>query len=280
MNTRAALAGMCVLAALALAGGGAWWAFASDPVEAPATEADAGPLPVPPIPPRIAEGGDYERCLSMVGTDPDGAAAFADAWEATGGGEGAAHCRGLAQVALGNAGAGAEIMETLAHRSDKPAAARASLYGQAGQAWLMAGEARRAYGAGTMALALQSEDPDLYIDRSVAAASLDRFGDALDDLKHALELDPRRADALVLRAAAWRHLARMDQAQDDVDHALAIDPENAEAYLERGILRQRRGDRAGARSDWERAMALAPDSATEDLAQQNLALLEAGPERR
>ena len=66
----------------------------------------------------------------------------------------------------------------------------------------------------------------------------------------------------------------------DVGRALDLDPEDPDAFLERGILRQRRGDPAGARKDWEKAVALSPDSATGDLAQQNLALLEAGPDRR
>jgi regulator of sirC expression with transglutaminase-like and TPR domain len=68
----------------------------------------------------------------------------------------------------------------------------------------------------------------------------------------------------------------LGRAQDDVDRAIALDPDDAEALLERGILRQRRADQAGARNDWERAIALAPDSATADLAEQNLALLQAG----
>ena len=102
----------------------------------------------------------------------------------------------------------------------------------------------------------------------------------MDDLTHALDLDPRRADALVFRGAAWRHLGHPELAQDDIDRAFAQDPENPDALLERGILRQRRGDREGARRDWEHAIALSPDTATGDLAQQNLALLEAGPDRR
>jgi Tfp pilus assembly protein PilF len=102
----------------------------------------------------------------------------------------------------------------------------------------------------------------------------------VDDLSHALELDGKRPDALVLRAAAWRHEGHLDLAQDDVDRAISQDPDNPEAYLERGILRQRRGDRAGAQADWQHAATLAPDSATSDLAEQNLALLEAGPEQK
>ncbi len=111
------------------------------------------------------------------------------------------------------------------------------------------------------------------------AGTLGQYQDAVDDLTHALDIDANRADALVLRAAAWRHLGQLELAQDDVDRALMREPENPEAYLERGILRQRRGDRTGAQSDWMEAKTLAPDSGTSDLAEQNLALLEAGPER-
>lgn len=281
MYRRVALIGGVVLIALAAATGGAWWVGRATPVpEAAVDPADTRALPIPPIPPRIAEGAEYDRCLGMLASDPASASAFADAWEATGGGEGATHCRALADIALGEAERGADIMEKLAAGSRGQAAARASVYGQAGQAWLMAGVPGRAYGSATMALSLTPDDPDLLIDRSVASASLERYHDAIDDLTHALDLDPRRSDALVFRGAAWRHLGQLDLAQDDIDRAFAQDPENPDALLERGIMRQRRGDREGARQDWEQAIALSPDSATGDLAQQNLALLEAGPERR
>ena len=242
-------------------------------------DGDEAGLPIPPIPPRIAEGEDYDRCLSMLNDDPEGAAAFAEAWEQTGGGDPATHCRALAEVALGEAETGAEMMDKLAGHSTEPPAARASVYAQAGQAWLIAGMADRAYAAATMALSLTPDDEDVLIDRSVAAATLERYKDAAEDLTHALDIDGRRPDALVLRAAAFRQLGSLDRAQEDVDRALGQDPDSPEALLERGILRQRRGDRAGARRDWERAIALSPDTATADLAQQNLALLEAGPAR-
>ncbi len=241
---------------------------------------DEQALPIPPIPSRIAAGEDYDRCLGLLSTDPAGANVFADAWEATGGGEGAAHCRALAEITLGEPDKGAELMERLANASHASAAARASIYGQADQAWLMAGEPGRAFGAATLALSLTPDDPGLLIDRSIAAATLERYDDAVDDLTHALDFDPQRTDALVFRGAAWRHLNQMGLAQDDIDRAFAQDADNADALLERGILRQRRGDRDGARRDWERAITLLPNSATGDLAQQNLALLEAGPDRR
>lgn len=279
MRKRNATMAAAALAVL-LGGAGVAWhqgLLTSDPA---ALDDLPNDLPIPPVPPRIAEGADYEKCMAMLGSDPEGANGFADAWYATGGGEGAQHCLALAKIQLGDEAVGADMLEKLAAHSAAPAVARATVFGQADQAWLMAGEPSRALGAATMALSLSPDDPDLLIDRSVAAATLGQYEDAIDDLSHALELDSRRPDALVLRAAAWRHTGHLDLAQDDVDRAITMDPENPEAYLERGILRERSGDRAGAHRDWVEAKSLAPDSATSDLAEQNLALLEAGPDRR
>jgi tetratricopeptide (TPR) repeat protein len=274
MANRLAVAGAAAVLLLSVAAGGIWW-WRADPVVAEAAE---DPLPIPPVPPRIAEGEDYDKCLGMLNSDPSGAFAFADAW--TNGGEAAAHCRALAQIALGDADLGADQLDALAASSHAAATARAAVFGQAGQAWMMAGTPDRAYASATNALELSPDDPDLLIDRAIAETSLERFQDAADDLSHALAADPRRVDALVMRAASWRQLNQLALAQDDIDRAFAEDGDDPDALLERGIIRQRRGDAAGARSDWQRAMELAPDTATGDLAQQNLALLEAGPERR
>ncbi len=284
MNKRAGLIGGVVLIAwVATAGNVGWdlrYVVPAKAEIAPDVGSGEPALPIPPIPPRIAEGEDYDRCLHMLNTNPAGANSFADAWEATGGGDGATHCHALAEIALGEPEKGAELMDRLAGASHAQPTARASLYGQAGQAWLMAGDPGRAFGSATLALSLTPDDADLLIDRSIAAASLERYEDAVDDLTQALDLDPRRADALVFRGAAWRHLGHLELAQDDIDRAFAREPENADVLLERGILRQRRGDGNGARRDWEQAVILSPDTATGDLARQNLALLEAGPNRR
>ncbi len=279
MNTRTAIIGGAALLVAAAAGLG-WTLLAPAPPEPIETADDSLPLPLPPVPPRIAEGGDYEKCLGMLTNDPAGAQNFAEAWEATGGGDGATHCLGLATIALGEPDKGAEILEQLADTSKGTNVARATVYGQADQAWMMAGDAGRAYAAATLALSLSPEDVDLLIDRAVAAGILERYQDAIDDLTHALDIDPKRPDAYTFRGSAWRHMGHLDLADDDITRALTLDPDQPEALLERGILRQRRNNADGARTDWERAIALAPDTATADLAQQNLALLEAGPVRR
>jgi tetratricopeptide (TPR) repeat protein len=281
MKTRTAIIGGAILLTLGAAAGGTWWALEPPPPEPIETvEDDGGLLPIPPVPPRIAEGADYEKCLGMLTNDPSGAQVYAEAWEATGGGDGATHCLALATVALGEPEKGADMLEQLAAKSRGTALSRATVYGQADQAWLMAGDAEHALGAATLALALSPTDPDLLIDRAVAGGILERYQDSIDDLTTALDIDPRRADAYTFRGSAWRHFGRLDLAQDDIDRALLLDPDRPDSLLERGILRQRRNDTNGARSDWERAITLSPDSPTADLAQQNLALLEAGPVQR
>lgn len=248
---------------------------APEPAEAP-----PAPLPVPPFPPRIATGETYEKCLATLTDDPDGARQIADAMAAEGGGDGAAHCQGLALIATGRPDLGAERLEVLAATSLAPDPARAMVYGQASQARLMANDPARARDDATSALKLAPGDVELLIQRASAFEAMENWMAAIADLNEVLTTDPHRADALVLRAADWRRAGKLDQAIADTDRAVALDPENAEALLERGIERQRLGNTAGARADWQKARELDPNSTTADLAEQNLALLDAGPNQR
>jgi tetratricopeptide (TPR) repeat protein len=247
--------GLGLILAVAAGGGIAWYRSGpSAPPESAASGAtpEALPdiLPLPPEMPRIADGPDYDRCLTLLRTDP------------------------------GEAERAAERLERLGNGSRAGNVARSQVFGQAAQAWMIAGDANRAYGAATIALTLAPQDAELLVDRSVILASLRRFSDALEDLDAALALEPERAEAWVLRAAALRRLDRVDQAVQAVERALVLAPDNAEGLLERGILRQLRGDVGGAQTDWRRAIELAPDTMAADLAQQNLELSEMGPARR
>jgi tetratricopeptide (TPR) repeat protein len=263
-----------LLGAIAAAG---WWLWPSSPDQQDEIVSD---LPLPPFPPRIAEGADYESCLAALADDPAGAAAMAESMLAGGGGDGAAHCQGLALIVTGKPEAGAVALEALAQRSEAPPMARAVVLGQAGQARLMAMQPDKAQADASEALVLSPADTELFIMRATAEGMLDHFQDAVGDLAAALQLDSSRVDALVSRAVFHRRLNELDLAQADVSRALTLDPDYADALLERGILRERMGDRAGARVDWEHAKGVDPNSTTADLAEQNLSLLEAGPERR
>lgn len=241
---------------------------------------DTPALPIPPFPPRIAESSTYEACLTTLANDPASALAEAEAWQASGGGDGALHCRGLALIAVGKPDSGAEVLEQMSQLSKAPALARALILGQAMQARLMMGQADVAAKDASMALALSPEDTELLIMRATAEGAREQFRLAVDDLTQALRLNPNRPDALVARAVMRRKLDELDKAKADVSAALKLTPNDPDALLERGILRQRMGDAAGARTDWEHAKDLDPNSTTADLAEQNLSLLEAGPTQR
>jgi len=238
----------------------------------PLVQQDAA-LPVPPEPPRLSQAPEYARCLDLLLADPAGARGLARDWHMQGGGEGAAQCEALAQLSLGEAEAAAEALERIAARSEAGLAARAGVLGQAAEAWRAAGKPQRATAAASLALALTPQDPDLLLERAMAA-------DALADLDLAVVLDADRAEAWIWRAAAQRRLDSLRPAEDSITTALRLAPRNVEALLERGILRQLRGEAEAARSDWERVLELAPDSPAADLAAQNLALIEAGPGQR
>jgi tetratricopeptide (TPR) repeat protein len=278
--SRHALLGAAVVVLAVALGGGWWWTNLEPRPPAPVPEASEEVLPLPPEPPRVADSPDYEACLGKLRDDAQGALGFAESWEARGGGDGARHCSALALLALGEPERAGSRLEALAARSAAGAAARAAVFGQAGQAWMVAGQALRAHGAFTLALALTPSDPELLVDRAIAAGMLGRFADSLVDADAALAQDGQRAEAWVFRAAALRHLDRAQEALRDIERALALEPGSPEALLERGILRQLQGDTAGARADWENVLANSPDSAAADLAQQNLALNAAGPARR
>jgi tetratricopeptide (TPR) repeat protein len=237
-------------------------------------------MPVPPFPPRIAAGDQYDKCMTMIADDPQGAEAMSTSWQATGGGEGAIHCQALASIAAGKPEAGARLLEDLAHGGKVQGLSRAVLLGQAAEARLMVEQAEPALQDTTEALAIRPNDPDLLVSRANANDALDRGNDAVDDLTHALQLDPSRGDALVLRASLRRRMDQLDEARSDIGRALALDPENAEALLERGILRQETGDLTGARQDWTHAQTADPNSEAAELAAQNLALLDAGPAQK
>jgi tetratricopeptide (TPR) repeat protein len=291
MSARSLAVVGAILLVLGFAGGGAWW-FLAGPGSArfdrpadisnvdDASDPSASDLPVPPFPPRIADGDQYDQCMTMLADDPEGAEAIASSWQAAGGGDAATHCQALAKIASGESEAGAVMLETLAHGGKTLGLTRVVLLSQAAEARLMAEQPEAALKDSNEAVAISPDDPDLLIGRANANDALDRTAAAMDDLNQALLLDPSRGDGLVLRAAVWRRMDMLDEARSDIDKAIALDPDDAEALLERGILRQLKGDMAGAREDWTRARDVDPNSEAAELAAQNLTLLDAGPDKK
>jgi tetratricopeptide (TPR) repeat protein len=221
------------------------------------------------------EAEHYTRCMEAARERPQAAFDEANAWRIAGGGHPAEHCADVALIGLGRYAEAAGKLEALADTMTKgPIDLRAQVLDQAGQAWLLAGEAARAAGVLTAALALTPEDPDLLIDRAEALAGEKNYREALADLDAALKLDAKRVDALVFRASAHRSLEQYDQARRDIDAALRLAPDQPDALLERGNIRGMTGDKEGARKDWQRVAQVAPNSAADGAAKANLAKLD------
>jgi tetratricopeptide (TPR) repeat protein len=220
----------------------------------------------------------YDACMDIARQDAQKGVEEAIAWRKSGGAAMADHCLATALVARGDYAEGAQLLQEIATEDWLPST-RAKLYGQAGRAWLDAGEDKRAWGALTDGLAVDPDSSDLLVDRAIANAGLGLNFEAIDDLGRALDLAPGRVDALVLRASAWRRAGNLDLASDDVARALSAAPNHVDALLERGNISLQRGKKAEAREDWIAVLRLDPNGASGEVARTNLEKLDVGGKR-
>lgn len=218
---------------------------------------------------------EYGACMALARKQPGDGFESALAWESRGGGEAAEHCAAVALIEAGETAEGAKRMEALGTKMApaQPALA-AEVLAQAGQAWLIAGDTKRAYAVQTAALKLAPRDVDLLVDRAVTLGQAKNYWEAIDDLNRAHELAPNRADVLVFRGSAYRFVDSPELAIQDLDEAIQLDARNPEAFLERGILRRLAHDDDGARRDWTRAAELAPGTPTAEAARRNIEMLD------
>jgi tetratricopeptide (TPR) repeat protein len=223
-----------------------------------------------------AEEAAYNHCMDLAKTDPGAARDMAARWAAQGGAHPADHCYAVALIGLHQYKPAAGRLDKLAEAmlTTAPDSLRAEVLDQAGQAWLLAGDAARAYNDTGAALALTPNDPDILIDRAEAAGEAGWFDKAVADLDVVLKADPRRVDALIYRATAYRALNKLDPALADADAAVHLAPSSAQAVLERGNIRGLKGDLDGARQDWHTAVTLAPGGAAALAAKANLARVD------
>ncbi len=221
------------------------------------------------------DASHYRACLAAASSAPGQALDDAMRWATNGGGLPAQHCAALALVGMGRYGEAAARLDALARAKDVPDANfRATLFDQAGNAWLMAGNGAKAIASLSSALALSGGDADLFADLARAQAMRKNWSEVDSDLSAALQMDPRRADLLVLRASARRALGRLKQAWADIEAALKLRPGDGEALVERGLLRKQVGDMAGARRDFQAALKASPSAATAAAARSNLDALK------
>lgn len=229
----------------------------------------------PPAMAPLDEGAHYQKCLDAARQSPKDGLAQAEDWRNGDGGFPADHCAAVALFGLKRYPEAAQRFEALAGAmmTEGPAM-RAGALEEAGQAWLLAGDAKKALAAFDAALSYTPQDADLYIDRARADAEAKDFKTAIADLDRALAVAPERTDALIYRGSAYRQLNDLARARADLDAALKSAPDDVDGLLERGNIRRLMGDPAGAGDDWRRVAKLAPASPAAASAKANLAQLD------
>lgn len=197
---------------------------------------------------------DYNGCVRLTQKNPNKALAEASEWQAGGGGAPSTHCLALAMIALRRYGDAALRLDKLGAAKDvTDFRERAALYDQAGNAWLLANQPRKAVASFSSALALTPGDVDIHAGRARARALMKDWYGADADLTAAIQMDQDRADLLSLRANARRALGHRTEAAADILRALTVYPDYPAALVERGSMKYEAGDRNGARKDWQKA---------------------------
>ena len=216
----------------------------------------------------------YQDCLRTASLDPSRALAMATEWRKAKGGAPADHCAAVSLVELKRYPEAATRLDALGRAPDM-GNLRPQIFDQAGNTWMMAGEADKAVASFSAALALSANDADLYADLARAQAMKKAWGEAEADLNEALRLQPRRPDLLVLRASARDARGKLKEARQDVDQALSLKPLAPEALVERGQIARHAGDVAAAKRDFENVLKVQKSGEAAATARQELDALAA-----
>lgn len=216
---------------------------------------------------RVSEGDRYEDCVRDISIDPRRGYEKANRWRMEGGGAAAMHCEALGLSEMGAYTSAGKMLERLAALPDiEEEEERATIYLQAGHAWILADRADRALGAfgeGLTHVNLQDNPlmaSDLKIGRAHAFGLKEDWKDALKELDAVLEVLPQQYDALLLRASMRRADGDIPGAAGDLAAYLTLLPDEVDGLMERGFLRMEVGDLRGAQVDFQRVMDKAPES--------------------
>lgn len=195
-------------------------------------------------------------CQDMVADDPDAAIAEAQSWIAANGGAFALQCLGSAHFAKGSYADAARAFADAARTTG--AHDPASLWMQAGNAALAAGDAAGARGHFDAALALGHLSGralgEAHLDRARAALALGDMAAGRADLDAAIAQNSR-TDPLVwlLSATLARRQGDLARAANDIAQAAVLSPQNPDIALETGNIAAARNDVPAALRAWQEA---------------------------
>lgn len=223
---------------------------------------------VAPLPGPAAPAGDralYADCVRAANEGVPGAIDAATRWLNANGGVAARHCLGLAYMGANRPADAARAFEDAARIAEsKGDASAAELYGQAGNALLLAGQYARAEVVLNNALVLAAQQGkakgELLIDRARAREAQGNSTGARADLEQAVTLAPNDAAGWLLLGALARREERLDDARPAIANALRLAPNDPDVQLEAGNMAAMDGDYAKARALWNAAVRAGRDT--------------------
>ncbi len=225
---------------------------------------------------RADDGDRYRQCLDFAQADPARAIGRATEWRAIGGGIPARHCLALAYSQKGDfAAAAAELIAAARAAEAAHDAQAADLWGQAGNAALLAGDAGGAITAFTSGIAVAGTEPvrlaALLTDRARALVEAKRTAEAKTDLTRATALDPSTVEGWLLLATLDRRLGDLPAAERALLEAARRDASDPDVALEAGNIAAAQGHLDLARTEWKKVVDGAAGSDAAALAAKALA---------
>jgi protein O-mannosyl-transferase len=94
---------------------------------------------------------------------------------------------------------------------------------------------------------------------ATALVAQGRFGEAEEELRRAVEIDPKMAEAWGTLGVALCAQGRCDEGIESLNRAVALAPESADLHFNLGEANASRGDMRAALAEYDRALAAHPD---------------------
>lgn len=223
-------------------------------------------------------------CIARADIDPVAARKEAEDWLGRADGIDlvhASHCRGYALSALGIWGEAGRSF--VAARDSVPIGNftyRAQLGAMAANAWLAAGDNRRALDTVELAAtdAFEGGEPllqaELLSDKARALVGLQRQEEAAAALATARQLAPWNARIWLLSATLARRSDDLAAAQQLIEQAGVLGPTDPQIGLEAGVIAVLSGNDDAARQSWQSVIALDGDTEQAATARSYLAQLD------
>jgi tetratricopeptide (TPR) repeat protein len=183
----------------------------------------------------------YKECTALATSNPMMAEAKANEWLKFDDGIGAHHCRAMALYGQRRFAEAAQELDAVHGKiSPQNITLRSYVARQGSKAWIEAGRPDAAIANIGMQINDLANAPndnatqakltsDLLLQRARLNATYGKYSEAVQDLDHAVSLNPTNEDVLLERANAFEQLHDIPLAKNDVAVVLRLNPGNAKA---------------------------------------------------